>query len=323
MTDSANPNPGADSSADWRAPLAALAGDKPEYKSVIEAFKEPSELFQRLTAKPEAPDWRKLMAGDNADRAKLLERYADPGSFLESFQQKDAYINSGKKVSVPGENASAEEIAAWNQARGVPDKPDGYKITAKPPEGLEIDDANKGILTGIVGKLHALGAEPSVVNAAHEIFYGQLAETVKAQEAALEQGPQRATQELAKVWKNETELKHNIAFAKAGIETILGPLDGERAAGLLSLQTNDGYFLADHPEFVKLMAEVGRRNAEDPVFLEASGHGSGSGTLNEQIDAIYALRSSDMKKYNSPETQARLQTLLAARTRHSQGRSAA
>lgn len=311
---------------DWRAPLAALAGDKPEYKAAIESFKAPDELFARLTAQPEAPDWRKLLAGDNADRLKKLERFTDPKAFVESFEQKDAYINSGKKVTVPGENASAEEIALWNAARGVPEKADGYQITAKPPEGLEIDDANKGILTGIVGKLHSLGAEPAVVNAAHEIFYEQLQQAYTAQESALVEGPQRAGAELAKVWGNKAELEQNCKFAAAGAQQFLGPLDGEKAKAFLNIQTADGYYLGDHPIVVQSLAALGRANADDPLFLEASGAGGGQGSVNDQIEAIYALRYSNdpkvQKSYDAPETRQRLVTLLAARERQ-QGRSAA
>lgn len=309
----------------WRAPLVALAGDKPEYKTAIEGFKAPEELFQRLTAQPEQPDWRKLLAGDNADRLQKLQRFTDPNAFVDSFEQKDAYIASGRKVTVPKEGDSPEVIAAWNAARGVPEKPDGYQIAAKAPEGLEIDDATKGMLTGITADLHALGAEPAIVNKAHEIVYKQLAEAQTAQVQAFEEGPTRAKAELAKAWRSEAELSENIRFAAAGVRQFIGDPSSEEAKSILGIETVDGFYLGDHPAFVRLMAGVGRANAEDPLFLEASGQGGGTGSVQEQIDAIYALRASDMKKYEAPDTQARLQALLTARSRHNelQGRKRA
>lgn len=309
-------NDGANADA-WRAPLEALAGDNAEYKTLLGGFKAPEELFSRL--KPaDPPDWRTTLAGEDADAKKLLERFTDGKAFVDSFKQKDAYINSGKKVTVPGENASAEEIAAWNNARGVPEKPTDYQITAKPPEGVEIDEGSKTMLSGITERLHKLGAEPAVVNEAHAIVYEQLAQAQTQHETMLTQGPERAKAELGKVWKTAAELKENGAFAAAGVQQYLGPLDGERAKALLNIETTDGFFLGDHPAFAQLMAAVGRATAEDPLFLEANGGSSGNGTVEEQIAEIMNLRATDPKKYNAPETRARHEKLLAARARHKQ-----
>lgn len=138
-------NGGAPDANAWKAPLAALAGDNADYKTALDSFKEPGELFSRLTAKPVETDWRKSFAGEDADALKALNRFTDPKAFYESFKQKDAYINSGTKVTVPGSDASQEVIDAWNKARGVPDAADGYKIEAKPPEGVQVSDADKAI----------------------------------------------------------------------------------------------------------------------------------------------------------------------------------
>lgn len=307
-----DPNAGADA---WRAPLAALAGDNAEYKTALEGLKEPGELFARL--KPvETPDWRKAMAGDNAEALKGLERYTDPKAFYDSFKQKDDYIRTGSKVTVPGADASPEVIAAWNAARGVPDAPDGYKIEAKPPEGMEIDEGTKTMLSGITKELHAVGAEPAVVNLAHKIVYDQMVGAQTQRETALTEGPKRATAELSKVWKSPAELKDNAAFASAGVQQFLGPLDGDRAKAFLNIETADGYFLGDHPVVVQLLAAVGRANAEDPLYLAASGAGDTGKNVEERIKEIYALRVSDPKAYESADTQAKLNKLLAARERH-------
>lgn len=305
---------GGDANA-WRAPLLQLAGDNAEAKTLIEGFKDQGEFLSRL--KPvDAPDWRKSIAGEDADALKALERFNDGKSFFDSFKQKDDYIRSGTKVTVPGADASSEVIDAWNKARGVPDKADGYKIEAQPPEGVAIDDATKTMLAGITAELHKVGAEPAVVNLAHKIVYDQIAGAQTQHETLLTEGPKRATTELTKIWKNEAELKSNAAFASAGVQQYLGALDGDKAKSVLNIETADGFYLGDHPAFIQLMAAVGRASAEDPLYLAASGAGDNGKNVDAQIEEIYALRSTDMKKYNAPETQERLNKLLGARARH-------
>ncbi len=312
-------DPGA-GGGDWRAPLVALAGDNAEFKTALDGFKEPTEIFAKLTAQPQEIDWRKTIAGEDADALKGLERFDSAKSFYDSFKQKDAYINSGKKVTVPGENASAEEIAAWNNARGVPEKASDYKITAKPPEGLEVDESTGAMLGTITERLHKVGAEPAVVNLAHEIVYEQAAAAQDARDAQIEEGPKRAQAELQKVWKTEGEFKENASWAAAAAYQFIGAKGSPELEAFSNLVIVDGegkhWRMGDHPGVVQIFAKMGRAGAEDPIFLDASGAGNGAGSVDEQIAAIMKLRETDPKKYNAPETRDRHQKLLAARARH-------
>lgn len=56
----------------------------------------------------------------------------------KSYREAEHAIRNGGKLTVPGENAKPEEIAAFHKAIGVPDKPEGYEV--KVPEGQALDE---------------------------------------------------------------------------------------------------------------------------------------------------------------------------------------
>jgi len=55
----------------------------------------------------------------------------------KNYREAEKSIRNGGKLTVPGEGAKPEEIAAYHKAIGVPDTPEGYEFTQ--PEGAELD----------------------------------------------------------------------------------------------------------------------------------------------------------------------------------------
>lgn len=301
----------------------ALAGDNAEFKAALEPFADTGALFAHISKQSETPvDWRKAIAGDDADTAKALERFTDQRAFYDSWKQKDDYIRTGTKVTVPGENASPEVIDAWNRARGVPEAADGYQITAKPPEGRGVDEATKGLLKGVTERLFKVGAEPAVVNLAHELIYEQATATETLRETQLGEGPALLGKALEKAWPNKGERDQNVGFATAAAYQYIGPKGSPELDAFSNLEVRDAdgryWRLGDHPDVIQAFAKIGRATAEDPLFLEASGAGASGASVDEQIAEIMKLRDTDPKKYNAPETRERHNRLLAARARHNE-----
>ena len=260
-------------------------------------------------------DWRSTIAGEDKKLAKRLERFTDLNAFGKSYFEADAKLNSGKLVNIPGDDATDEDLASWNKARGIPETPDKYEIKVKPPEGLELSDSEKDRLAAITARLHKAGglrADPSVVNLAHEIYYEERIEAEAQMEAAATIQKERSESALKKLWQGP-EFKQNTLLADSAIKHFFG----QEFSAIKDMQFLDGTRLGDHPEFVKAFAKIGRMTMEDPVFLEAGRNGSDPAkSLQSEKESILALRVKDRNKYNSPEVQRRLAEIYAAEDRH-------
>ena len=98
----------------------------------------------------------------------------------KDFEGKVVDLEKRLGDSIPklSEKATPEEIAAFNKALGVPDKPDGYVFDKI--EGLPIDE-------NLVGKYkdvaHKLGIPASKANELYKWFNGEAMEQAKAIEA--------------------------------------------------------------------------------------------------------------------------------------------
>jgi hypothetical protein len=73
----------------------------------------------------------------------------------KSYREAEHAIRNGGKLTVPGEGAKPEEIAAFNKAIGVPEKPDGYEIAL--PDGVSEDDLDGDLVSALPGLAHQAG----------------------------------------------------------------------------------------------------------------------------------------------------------------------
>ena len=266
-------------------------------------------------------DWRGAIAGENKKLAKRLERFTDLGQFGKSYFEADAKLNDGKRVVIPGADATDEDRAAWAKQRGIPESPDKYEIKVKPPEGLELSEGEQDRLKAITSRLWKAGglsADPEVVNLAHEIYYQERMEAESQMMAQATIQKEETEAYLKKIWPGQ-DLKRNIAFADQAISHYFK----EDFAAIKDLQFADGTRLGDNLQFIQAMARIGRDTMEDPVFLEAGRNGADPGkSLDKELESIMSLRATNRGKYNSPETQKRLAEIYAAKARHEERQGA-
>jgi len=255
-----------------------------------------------------ADDWRASWA----DALKLDEKGRERlGRFNAPHEVWNSYLNAEQKLSdrravrIPDANATPEEVAAWNKARGVPDTPDGYKVDVAPPEGLELGDSDKAVLKALTVEAHKRGFDPGVVNFAHEFFYQQAAEAAAQQLARADTAAADAEKALRREWGREYDT--NVKWASAAA-TQFGL--GEALNAVMA----DGSRLGDNPVVIKAMAQIGRLNAEDPFMLQAAGQGNGKGVEDRKRE-LMELRRTDPGRYASSEVQAELERINTALAR--------
>ncbi|NBW07962.1 MAG: hypothetical protein EBR82_08040 [Caulobacteraceae bacterium] len=281
----------------WTQVREQLAAAAPDHAEALAKYEDPKAFIQ-AALRPDPPDWRKQIAGDNADDLKALERFPDEGALYKAFRDTQTALRESGRIKIPGENATPEEVAAYRKAMGVPDGPDGYKVSVKPPEGYEPTDADKTFLDTATKKLHEAGAPPQFVDLMHELYFGGVANSLSELEARYDDSALKADKALTDLWgSRKTE---NVAYANAAVAQYFGP--GENGANPalvdLKIEAPDGFVgnLGDWPPFVAMMAQVGRQHAEDPYFLKAMGQQDVPDPVQRK-EQIMALRSTNPKEY--------------------------
>lgn len=316
----------AEQAAAWETMRTSLSGGNADRAKVLEGFASPDALFERITAEPPAaPDWRVQMAGEDQDALKFLEKYADPQQAMKAWRSLQTKLSEGGKVKVPGEGATPEEIAEYVKAIGVPEKVDGYQITAKPADGYEVSESDKAFLGGTTEKLHELlakGAKPGdIVNFLHQTYYDAAAQSVIDAENAAADLAYEGEQANRKLWKEKYE--ENIQWAIAGAKQYFPGSEAEFEE-TMGLRMADGRALFDHPMIQRIFAQVGREHAEDPFFLAQKDGGKGFDP-EKRITEIHAMRNGtadqrrEYQKLSAPGGE--LEKLMAVRERKS-GRAA-
>ncbi len=88
-----------------------------------------------------AEGWANNLPEDSAAYKDTLSKYKSVPDMAKALANANALI--GKKLGVPNEKSSPEEVAAFRRSLGVPDTIDEYKFAPDAlPEGMTWDDNN-------------------------------------------------------------------------------------------------------------------------------------------------------------------------------------
>lgn len=162
----------------------------------------------------------------------------------------------------PGEGASAEDIAAYNKAIGVPDTVDGYAKGL--PDKYEMPN-------GLSDALLASGAPASVMKAIAEWDVKSQEAAIKQYEADLKIHRENAVATLKSEWGENS--KKNFALMERALTEFGGDAFKAEAKKL---------GLTENIEFARFAAKVGSQIGEDT--LEGGGDGSGGKKSKEPIE---------------------------------------
>jgi hypothetical protein len=190
--------------------------------------------------------WAKL--GDEfAPHAARAATFKDVGGLFKS------YIHSlASKPSLPGENASEDDVAAWRTIAGVPTDPKDYGLTApeEMPQDLEFNEAAVARVAAVAHKHHvsatamkALLNEQIAIAGERAAEYREMAEAQKRD----------AEDQLIREWKGDFEANKSTVRHLAGrLAESAGIQDGPE------LQQ-----LANNPAFARMLLQASKLFGED------------------------------------------------------------
>lgn len=258
-------------------------------------------------AKGWGDEWRKTYAGEDAKLLSRLERYQSPKAALDALIAAQNKISSGELRAPLSANATAEEVAAYRQANGIPEKPEGY--FEKLPDGLVIGDADKPLFESFAKGLHTLNADPKVAQYAVK-WYNDFQEQSLAKQTENDDSQRTAVEdELRKEWGNDYRANINhingfLAQAPQGVSDLVANARGP-----------DGRAILNDPNVVRWFAQVAREANPVGIIVPNTGGNAGE-TIATEIGTIEKYMKENRTAYNKDEKmQARLRDLYDARDR--------
>ena len=197
-----------------------------------------------------ADGWANNLPEDSAAYKDTLSKYKSVPDMAKALANANALI--GKKLGVPNEKSSPEEVAAFRRSLGVPDTIDEYKFAPDAlPEGMTWDDNNVKNYAEIAHKHNIPPAAMKALVTEHakmEHF------KMQGMQAQIEKQHVEAVNTLKKEWGGEFE--KNIGLAK-------------QAAKIAGVNANSQGF-AD-PEVVRGFVRMAQMMSEDKVGRSMSG----------------------------------------------------
>lgn len=197
-----------------------------------------------------ADGWTNNLPEDSAAYKDTLSKYKSVPDMAKALANANQLI--GKKLGIPNEKSSPEEVSAFRRAMGVPESLDEYKFTPESlPEGMTWNDDMAKPYAEIA---HKHGIPPSAMKE----LVNQHAKTemfkLEAIQATYEKQRTEAVQTLQKEWGND--FGKNIGLAK-------------QAAKIAGVDANSHGF--SDPEVVRGFVRMAQMMSEDKVGRSMGG----------------------------------------------------
>jgi hypothetical protein len=259
-----------------------------------------------------------------AKELKRLQRFTDPPSVYGSYRELDGRFSEGGLVKIPGKDAKPEEVAAFNKAMGVPEKPEEYLGALALPGGKVLGDADKPIAESFAKAMHPLGLTPAQMSGAVAWRFEELEREAAAQFEADQTFRSESEGALKKDWgaafdANTRSITSLFASAPGGADAAKE--DGLMAR-VLGGRTTDGRVIGDDPDVVRWFAALAREINPAATLVPATG-GDSMKSIEAEIADIEKLMRTDRGAYFKDQAkQDRYRELIAARDKI-KGRQAA
>jgi hypothetical protein len=193
--------------------------------------------------------WLDALPEDAKEYKDTLAKYKSVPDMAKALANANQLI--GKKLGVPNEKSTPEEVAAYRKALGIPDTLDDYKFAPDQlPEGMEWSDEFAKPFAEIA---HQHNIPPGAMKALANQFTAYEKFKVEAIQATYEKQRGEAVQTLRKEWGGEFE--KNIGLAK-------------QAAKMAGVDANSHGF--SDPEVVRMAVRLAGMMSEDRVGRGAS-----------------------------------------------------
>lgn len=261
-------------------------------------------------AKAWGETWRQELAGGDDKALKQLERFTNPKALWDSYQSAYQKIRSGEVKAPLPDKPTPEQLAAYRQERGIPEKPEGY--LEKLPNGLVIGDDDKPIFESLVKKLHEGNADPKTVHGIVEWYQGFRENAVAEQREADMKFGQETEDDLRAEWGAEYRINKSIR------DTFVGSLPEGIKEVFLNSRMPDGRLLGDHADLSKWLVQMARDAGMASTIVSGTG-GNQIQSINDEIAKFDKLMGNPNSEYwkgqNAEKNQSRYRELVAARER--------
>lgn len=255
-------------------------------------------------------DWRKEITGGDEKALKTFERFSTIQDAGKAYLEAVNKIRSGELAKPLAKDAKPEEVAAWRQANGVPEKPEGY--LDKLPNGRVIGKDDLPMFTEVAGKLHGLNAAPAVMHELAEWYYG-LADKESAKISEADKADARGVEDvLRKTWgddyrANENHLENYLAGLPEGLQKAFREGFG-----------GDGKKLMHNPDFKLWFANIAREH--NPAGMVSVGGNENQATsINDELTKLIKMSGDQHGAYwkgaEAAKHQARHMQLIDAQNR--------
>jgi hypothetical protein len=233
--------------------------------------------------------WRDLI--QDSDLQKHAERFNSVDDLVQANLESRKKLS--KSVTVPGKNASDEDLSSYREALGVPVDVDGYEFpledgVERTEEMMDAEDHWSNIF--LDNNIPKETADVLVQEFKTEI--GRIFEQKAAND---ETYAKHAEETLRREWEDDYD--KNIIFASRASEALLG----DDYEDVRHLETTDGKYMLDHPLMVKMFAKLGREMGEGALGSVAT-EGE-KDTLMEQANSYREKRVDAYAKGNHAEAR--------------------
>ena len=231
------------------------------------------------------PDnWREQVAGDDEKVKERLGRYASPGEVAKALIAAQNKISAGELRPSLGKNASAEEVAEYRKALGIPEAPDKYDLDLG--GGLVVADDDRPLVQKFLDAAHRTNQTPDQVRAGLRAYY-EITEAAEAQRSALDEQTRVSAEEALRTeWG--AEYRANVNRITQLLDGVMGP---EAKAEFLNARQADGTPVFNNPEILKALANLALIQNPSGAVLPAGGTQSGIEDRIAQIEKIMGTKA--------------------------------
>ncbi|MFQ5791931.1 MAG: hypothetical protein ACE5JI_15770, partial [Acidobacteriota bacterium] len=176
---------------------------------------------------------------------KVFDQIKDIPTLAKNYVEGQKYI--GGAIKIPGEGASKEELAAFHQKLGVPEKVEDY--------GLKVEEGDATMDPAFLGRFLETAHINGISKPQAEALIRWWTEEAGSVTAEADKGLEQAFEALQTEWGGAAP--RNIALAERAVLT----LGGKEAQEFF-----DSSGLGNNPTLVKLFAKVGKMMAEEGLI---------------------------------------------------------
>lgn len=224
--------------------------------------------------------WRERLAGDDPKALAQLARYASPEDVWRKARSLEQKLSSGEYRPVLPKDAKPEDVKAFREAHGIPEKPEGYDL-----KGVKFDESDKPMIDVMLKAAHASNQTSEQVKATVQTWAAVKKAAIDHQATADKKVEEDAEETLRAEWGGE--YKRNMNLFRSALDRSM-PQD--QIDNFLGGRLADGTPIGSAPQVIK--AILGMELMLNPRGVLVPGgegdHGEGLKTELEKLQNIPA-----------------------------------